>query len=444
MSVAPTPPVPFYVDVRLLATTGLGTYQSPWAGWESAVNALPGGDPTGQTIRPAANVHFSAGVYAQTVTINPKMQWVIYGDGIQNSTILFSGTGDAFADIQRINSSVSVFLRYHDLSIYCTNPACTGAGIDDVGGTFVTIERVRMQNFPYGIILDQSELVSISGCIIDSFRIYGVWLLNSDNHTPGARPGFTNQITIQNCQFNAGAEPNVCINDEGGGPHRFVSNNFEGAQMALWASNVVGLTFVGNELEGESTSDPVHFDTRLYSPGFDGVFVGPTQGLVFTGNTLSIGNQNQSLVLNGVIGGRVAENYFAQFTEAAITISGDYNAQIEIVGNTKLISGPFAAAGPFVSAISTSSRRIAAQSYHQLTSTFSKQGLQPGMCTVTPGTMGSYAPEVIAVGAVLLCVNQDGTQLERVTVTAADAATFTATFTLPKATGFLIYGTGSF
>jgi hypothetical protein len=447
MSVAPTPPVPFYVNVSLLAASGLGTYQSPWAGWEAAVNALPGGDPTGQTIRPAANVHFSAGVYAQTVTINPKMQWVIYGDGIQNSTILYSGAGDAFADLQKLNSSTSVWLYYHDFSIYCTGSNSSGAGIDDVGGTFVTIERVRMQDFPYGIVLDQSELVDIRGCIFDSFVTYGIWLLNSDNHTPGALPGFTNQITIENCQFNVGRNSNVCINDEGGGPHRFVSNNFEGGQSAFWASGVVGLTFVANEIEGESTTDPVHFDTRTY----DGVmssptagFVGPNQGLVFTGNTLSIGGQNQSMVLNGVVGGRIADNYFAQYTEAGITIAGDYNAQIEIVGNTKLITGPYATPGPFVSASTTTPERIAAQSYRQLTQTFCKSALQPGSCTVTPATMGSFPPELIVKGSVLLCVNQDGTGLERVTVTDTSANTFTATFQSAKEAGFLIYGTGSF
>jgi hypothetical protein len=437
MSVSPIPPVELYVDVSLLATTGLGTYESPWGGWEAAVNALPGGDPTGQTIRPGANVHFSAGVYAQTVTINPKMQWVIYGDGIQNSSILFSGTGDAFADIQKLNSSVSVWIHYHDLSIYCTNRQnTTGAGIDDVGGTFLTIERIRMQNFAYGLILDQSEIVEVRGCIFDSFTRYGVWLLNSDQHTPGALPGFTNQITITNCQFNVGAESDVCINDEGGGPHRFVSNNFQGGQTALWAAGVVGLTFSANEIEGQTTTDPVHFGTSTY----DGTYVGPTQGLIFTGNTLSIGGQNQNMVLDGVTGGQIIGNYFAQYLVAAITISGDYNAQLEISGNAKLITGRYGAAGPFVSAASTSPERIASQRYLQLTQTFVTAGLQPGVCTVAPGTMGSYPPEQIVEGSVLLCVNADGTQAERVSVTTTTATTFTATFVLPKADGFLIYG----
>lgn len=424
-------------DVSKLATSGSGTLADPWIGYEAAVNALPAAN--GSALTYGANVYFPRGVYLQSsVRIRYKAGWNIIGDGIQNTIIIWSGaTLGPFFGLGNLNNTPNnnpIYMHMSDLSIYSTG-ASTGGAIDDVANTYIHIERIRIQGFRTPLILDQSELVTVRDCIFDTFTRYGVWLLNSANHTVGALPNFTNQIRIEACQFNPVVGAVACINDEGGGGHSFIGNNYNGGQVGIWASNVLGLTISGaNTFETAAASDPIHFATTLLTPTFaTGAYVGLSRGVYVGGNTFSVAT-NYAIYIDGVAGGVIEANFFLQQTNAAVRLA-DGNSSIRIGQNSKDNYSTNRVAAPFISSL-TSIDQAAALTMDQNNQTYSTSGFAAGVHTVTPATMGVYGREVIANGQKLWCQNIDGTNGEYVTASGVTATTVDITLAASKAAFF--------
>lgn len=270
------------MTVDQLATAGTGAVGSPWSGWEAGLNALP----------PAIEIYFPAGYYAQATTIETKPGWTLRGAG-QAASVIVSGsgfTGDALQSISPYNSSTAVRLAIADLQILGTNTSPTGAGIDIVGGTFATIDRVVVMNYKYGAVLDQAELVDIASSEFTASittAAAGVWIVNGAEHqaqhvpgvptSPVPSLGFSNRIGIRESQFNSINYTGIA--DDGGSSHVFEGNNYNGGGTAVYLAGVSGGRVSGSEMGLQNVasiiSSDVTFQGHASGPGANvGLYVG--------------------------------------------------------------------------------------------------------------------------------------------------------------------------
>lgn len=258
------------IHVNQLATGGDGSREKPWVGWETPINNLAGlGDGTVQISGVKykisamnALVYFPAGYYTQTKTLvlsSPaalKRTWTLRGDGIQSTQIIAAPgfKGDAVQLAYPVNGSVGAYTRIEDLALVnndatspCAPNAC--AGIDVVGATYVSIQRVYIKGFRYGMILDQTELSDVEECIFHKNLSAGLWLVNGPDHTAGAAPSYTNRIGIRKCQINP-TRQGIGLADDGGYAHVITDNNFNASAVHLRIAGAVAAQVSGNEFEG--------------------------------------------------------------------------------------------------------------------------------------------------------------------------------------------------
>lgn len=130
-------------------------------------------------------LYFPAGTYLISSSINIYPKTFIYGDGRETTVILSAHLGDCFVTSSPINSSVDMTVVIKDIGMRNTNASNIGAGYNDVGGTFIHVENVKIVGFTYGVILDQSELVRINNCDFESQIAGGssMWLVNGPDHS---------------------------------------------------------------------------------------------------------------------------------------------------------------------------------------------------------------------------------------------------------------------
>jgi hypothetical protein len=385
-------------------------------------------------------VEFPQGSCDTTSPITMAAKVFLRGQGRHTSTISVEHDGNGVVMTSPIDSSTGVYTRVSDLGIVTTRTTNTGAGYADIGGTYVDFYNVVVSGFRHQIVLDQSEIVTIRNCEIIPLQINGqsgIWLVNGDDFTVGADPNFTNRILIDSNQFNTnnGATTPIHIRDDGGGGHVITNNNFNNSGYHGRFSGVDALTISGNETEGAATA-AFNFVTTTTA----GDYVGPTHGLTMYGNTI-VDAVGWSVRLGGVMGGAIKGNRFGQMDAAggAVLFETDLVTGVEVGANAKLISGASKTAGGFVGG---SSARVLANQITQRNQTYATSGaIALGVRTITPANMGFPGTTgAIIVGSVLLCVNTDGTNAERVTVTGVTGTTFDADFASSKAANFLIYG----
>lgn len=437
------------IDARDFSIGGAGTFASPRALNVTQINALPAGD--GNDLTPGTRLHFPSGVYSIATPLLPKSHWEIFGDGIENSILYQTGLGDGIASVGTVNVPTSRWISIHDMAVYASDPTNTGGGITDLGSTYFNLTRVRVQGFRYGLVLDQSELARIRDCIFDTWKYFGIWIVNSANHTIGANAGYSNQIRVEGCQIatTIGASTAACINDEGGGAHSFTWNNLNGSQVGLWACNVKALTCLSNEHEA-MVSDVLHCDEKLLSwngSSFGaGAFVGACGGLLYQANAATPA-VSQPIAILALHGGVIEGNYFAQCTNGVFVLNSDKITGLRIGKNRKETLGAAKTAAPFLATTGSSAGRQTMISYEQHNQTYSTAtdsdptngSATAGPRTVTPATMGAYAPELIADGQTVLVYNTDGTNAERCVVSGSTGTTFNITLTSTKTANFLIF-----
>jgi hypothetical protein len=155
---------------------------------------------------------------------------------------------DAIQSNSQINSSTRYFLSISDLELRCVAENNGGAGIADVAGSYISIHRVVIDGFRYGIIFDQTEISDIDLCDFEGQGFAGVWLVNGPDHTPGSDGSFTNRITIRRCQFNGSAET-VGIIDDGGTCHSFVDNNYNACHHHIYLAGATAVTIASSQFE---------------------------------------------------------------------------------------------------------------------------------------------------------------------------------------------------
>lgn len=230
-------------NVAEAALEGDGSEISPWSGWEMAVNEL--GD--------ACSVYFPKGFYTQVQTLRLRQGWRVYGDGRRQSIIRAALAGDALLSSFPVNSSNTADVEITRLGLECLDPAASlGAGITDVCGSLLNIHDIRVAGFRYGIILDQSEQVTIENCELGG-QTGCLWLVSGSDHTPGAQGGLTNRITVARCHINSEGLPGCYgIIDDGGYAHTFSSNNFNGCKSHIYIAGTVGAVIESSEFEGSS------------------------------------------------------------------------------------------------------------------------------------------------------------------------------------------------
>ena len=182
--------------------------------------------------------------------------------GIKGTVIKYTGASDAIQINNPINSSTSANIYISDIHVYCTTQTAGKASIADVGSSYLTIERVATYGNQYGVILDQSEIVRLQNCyIIAPAGGVGVWLVNGAGHTVGANLFYTNQITIDGCQFNT--TTGVHIADDGGNTHVFTNNNFNAGSISCQITDTYNLLIQGNSFETATTTEISFSKTML-------------------------------------------------------------------------------------------------------------------------------------------------------------------------------------
>jgi hypothetical protein len=195
-----------------------------------------------------------AGTYRVNGTINLKKKVTLEGAGQRGSILLHTGTGNCLASVWPLNSSTPVHIAVRSLGIINNAGANNaGAAIYEQGGTYIEFEDLLIENFRYGIVLNQSELVDIDLCTIQMQLLASIWLVNGVDITPTAHTGYTNRISVTRCQLNGasdGVGEGYCILDDGGVCHSFRDNNYNGSWTHIRAAGVVNLLVSGGEFEG--------------------------------------------------------------------------------------------------------------------------------------------------------------------------------------------------
>lgn len=208
-----------------------------------------------------AALYFPRGTYfIGTTTLVLKNNVKYYGEGadasfVIGSVIWYTGTSDAIQINNPINSSTDAHITIEDIAVKCTTKTAGKAAIADVGSTYLNLRRVCTYGNDYGLILDQSELVTVEQCEFELGAISataGIWLVNGAAHTALGANFRTNQIKIRDCQFNGTG--GIGIADDGGASHAFVQNNFNAMATSIRINATYALAIEQNEFENPTTT----------------------------------------------------------------------------------------------------------------------------------------------------------------------------------------------
>lgn len=378
-------------------------------------------------------LYIPTGTYLCSAQLDINANTFIFGDGRSASTLSFTHTGRGLFSSFPVNTTNVADIKLRDFGITCTNASNINGGYVDICGTFIDLENIKIEGFKYGVILDQSELVTILRCEIINGIANGsnIWIVNGSDYTPGNLPGFTNNITVRETQLNALATTYALIYDQGGVGHWFENNNYNGGDNGIIAYAVTNLNVVGGSFESQNAYCIVA-DKGV--PLGSGVFT-PCQEVIISGCAIASlsGTQPVGVLLGTIRGGQVTENNFSGFSSAAIELS---------TGNRPtgvLIDRNFFAVGTAVQPAIVDVGDATNQQLNNVTQTANTKstagGAVIGSNLITPDSM--YG---IANGTYLYCINLNGTNGEIVQAGSVTGSTFTATFASTKSSSFLING----
>src|SRR3954462_12264741 len=139
----------------------------PQSGW-AAIRARTSTADTTTQIKAAIDyvadagggcVCLPAGTYQVNGTIGLRENVRLEGAGQRGSILRHTGTGNCLESLWTIDSSTPVHIAVRSLGIVNTaGSSNTGSGIYEQGGTYVSFEDLLIENFKYGITLNQTEL----------------------------------------------------------------------------------------------------------------------------------------------------------------------------------------------------------------------------------------------------------------------------------------------
>lgn len=224
-----------------------------------------------------------AGVYILTAPIVIRGRTTLEGVGRRSSVLNFVNSGDGLQSTWPINGSNYADITVQGLYVLNTNPSNTGGGFVDVGGSYVHVIGNRFEGWKYGIVFDQTEISNIEGNEFFSLGTAGIWLVNGDQHSYGAKGLYTNVITIAKNTINTGS---IGIADDGGYTHNIEDNCINAGTVAMRFHQPGGAKITGNYMEMSKGSSIVFSSTRLDGstshPGtiasIDNNFIYPSDG----------------------------------------------------------------------------------------------------------------------------------------------------------------------
>lgn len=278
---------------------GAGTQSNPWTNWEDKVNAMPEN----------SLLEFQVGWYARSKTIGVKRGWKIHGKGIGLSNIISarSATKVAFMANYPGNCSTAVNNVIQHLSIL-DNGQGGDVAYADVGGTFVDVNHLRVLGFKFGLILDQSEVVTVQTNIFDEQLLGCLWVVNGDDFTPGNKKGFTNVIHATNAnQFNP-LPTGIGIIYDGGYTFSDVGNNHNGGKHYVYIAGAQTATIALCEMEGAASDGIVTgYETYFGKQGVGAnLQLAIRDNVIVTPNAYCIRNGYFGLLENNLLSSKMA------------------------------------------------------------------------------------------------------------------------------------------
>jgi hypothetical protein len=385
--------------------------------------------------------------------------------------------------------------------IWNTNASNTGAGYDNVGGTFLEIKNVRIEGFYYNVILDQSELVQIKSCQFESPLSASIWMVNGPDHTfttsvasagLGVQTVTPVSMAIITKSWLANGPSNTYMWAENANKtngeviqiNSITSTTFTTSFTTTKSANFVigarpgftnqieisGCQFNGNTSISFIVDDgggPRYIAYNNFNAGsveyraasvsglgfYNNSFEAASNYLIYLGSVGSTGRNcgvtNAFTILSNTFVGGTVQNYLDQCQNGII--KGNIYVQYSLCG-ISLDNPNFAIDVEITNnSIATSGQGITYLPLFidsQLASVVAqgnvKQSAQTNVLSALTST-GSQTitpstMQFITNGQKLQCRNADGSNLEIVTVTAVAATTFTATFASTKTAKWLVNG----
>lgn len=190
------------------------------------------------------------------------------GGGATASESVLNGT--ILSNAQPINTSPGAHIAIYNLWVHNANGDNEGAGFYLQSGDSVLIRDCEFTGSKWGVILDQSEDVSIEGSLLASWVADGaaLWIVNGQDLTPGASGGFSNIINVRDCQINV-LPGSYGVIDDGGYEHSFSGCNFVCGTNAIRAAGVNGLVLESPYCESQ-LGDIIHLDSLSLAGNFVG------------------------------------------------------------------------------------------------------------------------------------------------------------------------------
>jgi len=446
-----------------------------------------------------ASVYVPAGTYNLTAALTVPKKTIFFGDGRETSILKFTHTGNGLENIAALNSSVDITNCVRDMYIWNTNASNTGAGYDNVGGTFLEIKNVRIEGFKYNVILDQSELVQIKSCQFESPLSASVWMVNGPDHTfttsvAAAGLGVQTVTPVSMAIITKSFLANGALNtymwaenaDKTNGEviqiNSITETTFTTSFTTTKSANFVigarpgftnqieisGCQFNGTTLISFIIDDgggPRYIAYNNFNAGsvqyraasvgglgfYNNSFEGASSQLIYLGSIGSTGRNNGFTfgftILSNTFVGAIVQNYLDQCQNGII--KGNVYIQYSLCGIS--LDNP-----NFAIDVEITNNNIVTYGQgitllplfldSQLTTVVAQGNVKQGAQTNVPlalaatgvQTITPSTMQFITVGKNLQCRNVDGSNLEVVTVTAVAATTFTATFASTKTAKFLV------
>ena len=99
------------------------------------------------------------GTYNFDTTLNLGKNTLIIGQNRQSTILQYTGTGDAILSSYPINSSTAVRSGLCDMTIKCSNASVTGAGFDQIGGTYILLSNILFILLKTGPTISKSYIL---------------------------------------------------------------------------------------------------------------------------------------------------------------------------------------------------------------------------------------------------------------------------------------------
>lgn len=196
-------------------------------------------------------------------------------------------------------------------------------------------------NASYGIILDGNEICSLHNCLIENLNSVAnqqVWIVNGNDRGFTQGTGFSNIITIRECQLSSNTNVSIGLLDDGGNEHVIQGNNFNGhASMANFAG-VTGLKLGGNSFENPQSMQSASANVRFLSASGAGNPVGPCIALEVSANGF-FGNMSASGSMLSFQGTLYNMSGISKATNGVVTLSSSASANPIVVGQSLYIAG---------------------------------------------------------------------------------------------------------